>query len=71
MPSNFHLLPQDAQLIPPVCCCSLCGCELYRDDELYLIEEQVLCPDCLDVFATDYFRHRRFTAAELKDTPQL
>lgn len=68
---SVYLRPQDTQLIPPVCHCALCGGELYRDDELYLIDEQVLCPDCLGTFAAAYFRHRRFTAGELRESPQL
>ncbi|PWL91423.1 MAG: hypothetical protein DBY10_03350 [Clostridiales bacterium] len=66
-----YLLPRDAQQVPPVCHCALCGGELYRDDLLYLIDEQVLCPDCLGAFAAEYFRHRRFTAGELRESPQL
>lgn len=68
---EVYLLPRDTQQIPPVCHCTLCGSELYREDELYLIDEQVLCPDCLGAFAAEYFRHRRFTAGELADAPQL
>ena len=68
---TVYLLPRDSQLILPVCHCALCGGELYREDTLYLIDEQVLCPDCLGAFAAEYFRHRRFTAGELEDTPQL
>lgn len=66
-----YLQPQDAQLALPVCFCSLRGCELYREDELYLIEEQILCTDCLEPFAADYFRHRHFLAAELREFLQL
>lgn len=69
--SSIFLRPQDAQLAPPVCCCQLCGCELYPEDSLYLIDEQVLCPDCLGAFAVDYFQHRRFLAADLTAFPQL
>ena len=51
-----YLLPQDAQQVPPVCHCALCGGRLYRDDLLYLIDEQVLCPDCLGALQSpEYF----------------
>lgn len=41
------LRPLDAQQIPPVCVCCRCGDELYETEECYLIDEEVICPNCL------------------------
>ena len=44
-----------------VCWSDLCGTELYAGSFCYRLEGMCICPDCLKVYATKYFR----TALEL------
>lgn len=62
----YSLRPQDVQQIPPDCVCSRCGDELYQADECYLIDEEVICPSCLEAFAREVYASCRTTAGELR-----
>lgn len=39
-----------------VCWCDLCGVELYEGSFCYRLEGMCICPDCLKVYAANYFR---------------
>ena len=48
-----------------VCCCAECGCEIYADDIIYLINGEPICEECLPEFAAGYFASQRMTGLHL------
>jgi hypothetical protein len=50
---------QDPQSDPAIAFCNLCGCEIYEDDTVYLIDDVPVCEDCLGMFAAEYFSAQR------------
>lgn len=63
MPDSLRL--PDPQQIPPICACDRCGDELYEADECYLIDGEVICPDCLPDMAREQYAPCQMTAGEL------
>lgn len=57
--------PTDAQALPPVTWCALCGSELYTDDVMYCVAGTPICPDCLEAFAAEYFAPQRILAGQV------
>jgi len=51
----------------PAAYCSLCGGEVYEDDLAHLIDGYVVCPECFDDFAVEYFSPYFMTGAEIKE----
>ena len=39
----------------PVGECGRCGCEICRGEEYYWVNGEVVCEDCLEDFAREYF----------------
>lgn len=64
------LRPLDAQQIPPVCVCCRCGDELYETEECYLIDEEVICPNCLPDVVREEYAPCRMTVGELRYPPE-
>lgn len=38
----------DKQDSPAMAFCSECGCELYENDECYLVDGELVCEECMD-----------------------
>ncbi|MDD7222353.1 MAG: hypothetical protein SOW00_05680 [Oscillospiraceae bacterium] len=53
-----------------VCCCAECGCEIYADDTIYLIDGEPICEECLPEFAEGYFAAQRMTGLRLLECSQ-
>ena len=48
----------------------LCGCEVYADDTIYLIDGEPICEECLPEFAEGYFAAQRMTGLRLLECSQ-
>ena len=62
------LPPPDRMGEPEAALCALCAGELYRGEEFYRIDGQVVCPDCLPRFAEAYFGLCRITGGSEEHT---
>lgn len=61
---KYSLYLADIQQDTPVCCCGLCGSDLYDLDEFYVINSLIVCEDCLPDFAREEYRSFRLTGRE-------
>ena len=55
----------DPQQRRPCAMCEICRCEIYMTDPIYYVENCVICPDCVEEFAIEYFGCRLTTVEEI------
>lgn len=60
----FSLSRQDGL---PISKCDCCHGEVFADDLVHFVEGFVICPDCFDDFAFDYFAPFLVTGDDLKE----
>ena len=61
-------VPADRQQEKVFAHCACCGGEIYLGQLYYVIEEKLVCPDCLHEFARAYFLGSRRVAMEREQT---
>lgn len=56
----------DTQNSPPCAYCGECMGEVYEEDPVYCIDGHIVCFDCFEQFAKEYFSHAIVKGMDLR-----